>query len=336
MRMFCLLLLAAAWPSCGHAEYFRGLDAIKRHDAQAAIQELAPLADAGEADAQDALGVAYDQGGAASGETRARELFRKAAENGLLLGMLNLANSLQAGRGGPPDPAEAAQWLTRAAQAGLAPAMVRLASAYRFGLGVPLDKANAQGWYERAAKLNDPAGMAGAADVMLDSSDPATKAAGASWLQRASDAGNPHAQGMLGLAKIFGAGGIAKDEAGGAALARNAAAHGDGAGAVILAGAYHDGHGVPASEAEAVHWYAEAARLGEVRGQVETARAKLAPGPGHDAAGAYFWLEVAALRPGHMQADISSLDEAAAHEMTPSQQAQIRSKASNWRQGSGP
>ena len=242
---------------------------------------------------------------------------------------------LQAGRGGPPDPAEAAQWLTRAAQAGLAPAMVRLASAYRSGLGVPLDKANAQGWYERAAKLNDPAGMAGAADMMLASSDPATTAVAMGLIQQASDRGNPHGQAMLALAKIFGASGIAKDEAGGVALARNAAAQGDGVGAVVLARAYHDGRGVPVSDAEALHWYAEAARLGEVKGQVETARSKLLPGPGHDAAGAYFWLQLASLHPGFMQADISSLNDAASHEVTPLQQAQIRSKAAAWRQGSG-
>jgi TPR repeat protein len=130
--------------------------------------------------------------------------------------------SLQAGRGGPPDPAEAAIWLTRAAQAGLAPAMVRLAEAY------------------------------------------------------------------------------------------------------------HTGRGVPPSDTDAMHWYAEGARLGAVRGQLETARYKLAPGPGHDAAGAYFWMEVAALHPGPLQAAITALDQAAANELTPLQQAEIRSRAVNW------
>ncbi len=249
---------------------------------------------------------------------------------------MNLAHALQAGRGGPADPAEAAVWLTHAAQAGLAPAMVRLADAYRNGVGVPVDKANAQNWYNRAAKLNDPAGMAGLADMMLESPDPTTRTSANEWLTRASERGNPHAQQELALAKMLGAGGISKDEVGAVALARSAATHGNGLGAVLLAEAYHEGRGVAASEADAIHWYDQAARLGAVRGQIETARYKLAPGAAHDPAGAYFWMEVATLHPGQIQAQISALDQAAARELTPLQQAQIRTKAENWERGTGP
>ena len=336
--MMVLRVLAAItlWPCLAHAEYFRGLDAVKRHDTATAIQELGPLANAGEADAQDALGVAYDQSGYASGTTRARALFRQAAENGLLLGMLNLARSLQAGRGGPADPAEAAQWLSRAAQAGLEPAMVRLADAYRVGIGVPADTASAQGWYERAAKLGDPAGLAGMADLSLASSDPAARASAMGLLDQASARGDPHAQQELALALVLGAGGVAKDEARAMALARSAATHGDGLAAVILAESYHDGRGVPPSESEATRWYAEAARLGAVRGQVETARVKLAAGPGHDAGGAYYWMEVANRHPGQLQSVIASLDEAAARELSPLQQAQIRTHAADWQPGAAP
>ncbi len=291
---------------------------------------------AGKADAQDALGVAYDHSDSTNSTTRARELFRKAAENGLLLGMMNLAHSLQAGRGGPADPTEAAEWLRRAAQAGSVPAMVRLGDAYRNGQGVLLDKTAAQGWYERAAKLNDPAGMAGVADMMLESPDPAVRATGITWRERASDRGNPHAQRELALAKILGTGGVTKDEAGGVALARNAAIHGDGIAAGILAESYRNGRGVTVSEPDALHWFAEAARLGSVRGQVETARAKLAPGPNHDAVGAYLWMEIAGRHPEPMQAVVSSLDEAAGRELTPLQQAQLRSRAANWEAGGVP
>jgi TPR repeat protein len=87
MKTVLPLAVALAWPLCAHADYFRGIDDLGRHDIPAAIRELTPLAEAGEADAEDALGVAYDQSNFTSGTTRARELFRKAAENGLLLGM---------------------------------------------------------------------------------------------------------------------------------------------------------------------------------------------------------------------------------------------------------
>ena len=334
--LFSLLSFAVLSSRAAGADYFKGFDDLKRNDIAAAIAELTPLADAGEADAQDSLGVAYDHSNDTNGTTRARALFRQAAENGLLLGMLNLALSLQSGRGGPADPATAAEWLTKAAQGGLAPAMVRLADAYRNGIGVPVDKANAQSWYERAAKTGDPAGMAGVADLMLASADPAVQATGTDWLQRASDRGNPHAQQELALAKILGTAGMTKDEKGGVELARSAAAHGNGLAAVILGESYHEGRGVAPSEVEAVPWYAEAARLGAIRGQIETARYKLAPGLGHDPTTAFFWLEVAGLHPGPLQTTIASLEEAAARELTPSQQAQMRARAANWRPGMNP
>lgn len=334
MRPLAFLLLAALLPLPAQAEYFRGVDALNKNDIAGATRELAPFAEAGEADAQNALGVAYDRSHAASDQARAAALFRQAAENGLLLGMLNLAKSLQAGRGVPPNPAEAAVWLTHAAQEGLEPAMVRLGDAYRTGLGVPIDKANARAWYEKAAKIGYAAGMAGVADLLLESGRPGAAEA-RTWLERASGAGNPHAQQELALAKMLGVGGVEKDVPGAIDLASRAAHHGDGLAAVILGDCYHGGVGVTASEAESLHWYAEAARFGAVRGQVETARAKLAAGPARDPSAAYFWTQVAAIRPGAMQATVTSLAEAAAREITPVQQAAIRQRAANWQPGSG-
>ena len=112
--------------------------------------------------------------------------------------------------------------------------------------------------------------------------------------------------------------------------------HGNGLAAVILGESYHEGRGVAPSEAEAIRWYGEAARLGAIRGQIETARYELAPGPGYDPSKAYFWMEVAGLHPGPLQTTVASLEGAAARELTPSQQAQLQARAANWRQGTIP
>ena len=332
MRMLGLVLLTVSMSLRAQAEYFRGLEALKRHDNAAAIQELTPPADAGEADAQNALGFAYDHDGTASGHARAAGMFRQAAD-GLLLGMLNLAKTLQAGQGGAPNPAEAAEWLTRAAGGGLQPAMVLLGDAYRRGVGVPVDAGNAQSWYERAAKGGDAAGMAELADMLLASPGPASQAAGLDWLQRAVAKGHPHAQQELALAKMLGSGGVPKDEPGAMELARSAAEHGDALAAAMLGESYSDGHGTTPSSAESARWYAEAARLGAVRGQIETARLKLASGPGRDPSEAFFWAQLAGRNPGQMGALISSVAEAAAREVPAARQAQLRQRAAEWRPG---
>ena len=101
----------------------------------------------------------------------------------------------------------------------------------------------------------------------------------------------------------------------------------------MLGEACGDGHGVTPSPAESARWYAEAARLGAVRGQIETARLKLAPGPGRDPSEAYFWAQLAGGNPGQTGALVASVSDAAAREVPTARQAQRRQRAAEWRPG---
>ena len=175
--------------------------------------------------------------------------------------------------------------------------------------------------------------MAELADLLLAMPDPAARAAGRDWLERAAAKGHPHAQQELALAKMLGSGGVPKDEPGAIELARSAAEHGDALAAAMLGESYGDGHGTTPSPAESARWYAEAARLGAVRGQVETARLKLAPGLGRDPSEAFFWAQIASRNPGQIGALVASVAEAAAREVPAARQAQLRQRAVEWRPG---
>lgn len=116
------------------ADYQTGVDAYYKGDFKAAYDAWLPLAEAGDAVAQNSLGALYDHG----------------------LGVME-------------DNAEAARWYEAAAQQGLPLAMRNLANQYATGHGVAYDLDLAKQWYEKAAALGDQQSAA-----LLDHLRPAT------------------------------------------------------------------------------------------------------------------------------------------------------------------
>ncbi|WP_374652973.1 tetratricopeptide repeat protein [Dongia sp.] len=116
------------------ADYQSGVDAYYKGDFQAAYDAWLPLAEAGDAVAQNSLGALFDHG----------------------LGVTE-------------DNAEAARWYEMAAQQGLPLAMRNLGNQYATGHGVPFDLDLARQWYEKAAALGDQQSAA-----LLDHLRPAT------------------------------------------------------------------------------------------------------------------------------------------------------------------
>lgn len=102
------------------ADYQSGVDAYYKGDFKAAYEAWLPLAEAGDAVAQNSLGALYDHG----------------------LGVTE-------------DNAEAARWYEMAAQQGMPLAMRNLGNQYATGHGVTYDINLAQQWYEKAAALGD-------------------------------------------------------------------------------------------------------------------------------------------------------------------------------------
>jgi TPR repeat protein len=103
------------------SDYQAGVEAYSRGDFKAAMAEWLPLAEGGDAVAQNSVGALFDHG----------------------LGV-------------DEDDAMAAHWYQQAADQNLPLAMRNLAGKYASGHGVPYDKALAEHWYEKAAQMGDP------------------------------------------------------------------------------------------------------------------------------------------------------------------------------------
>ncbi|MDB5733621.1 MAG: hypothetical protein JWP16_1494 [Alphaproteobacteria bacterium] len=130
-------------------------------DAGAAVRWSAPAAEAGQPIAQYLLGTLYGQGeGVKPDAARAFRLFQAAAMKGNLKAMHNLAIAYAQGQGTAKDETRAADWFARAAEHGYVDSAFDLAVLYERGLGVKQDLKQAMKWYAIAAFAGDAASQA--------------------------------------------------------------------------------------------------------------------------------------------------------------------------------
>jgi len=115
---------APAW-----AGFPEGAVAYKKGDFQAAMTEWLPLAQAGDAQAENAVGALYDNGlGVVSDEAEAFRWYSMAADQSFPLAMRNIGTMYATGHGVPYSLSQAQLWLGRAAGAGDQVAAKRLAA----------------------------------------------------------------------------------------------------------------------------------------------------------------------------------------------------------------
>jgi TPR repeat protein len=194
------LVLAAAALHCA-AQYRIGAEALERGDYAEAWLILKPMADAGDARAQNDIAImhAFGLGVPASMEDAARWLARAAAQGNVAsqarLGWMyyrgvgvevdleraahwsrlaaeqgdawaqsNYGFLLDRGEGVAQDLTAAARWYRRSAEQGFPEAQRNLGNLYEYGQGVERDLVEAYAWYGVAA-----AGGDGPARVMRDS-----------------------------------------------------------------------------------------------------------------------------------------------------------------------
>ena len=150
--------------------------------------------------------AAYDHGDYETAFT----LWKPLADQGFVQAQNNLGIMYEDGHGVPQDYAEAVKWYRKAADQGYAPAQSNLGTMYYKGQGVPFDFAEAVTWSRKAAEQ----GLAEAQlnlGVMLALWGGQQKAAEAlKWLHKAADQGNAAAQSALGTSYFVG-GGVPKD-----------------------------------------------------------------------------------------------------------------------------
>jgi TPR repeat protein len=159
LRIAVVVIVAAAFAFGGIARLAAaggtlndGVAAYNRGDFATALQILTPLAEQGDAHAQDFLGSMYQEGqGVAKDPVAAYRWNRSAAELGIPAAQRKLGQMYWAGLGTTKDYAEALLWYERAAAQRDGKARFSLGYMYLNGQGVPRDPVKGMALYRQAA-----------------------------------------------------------------------------------------------------------------------------------------------------------------------------------------
>jgi TPR repeat protein len=138
-------------------------------DGGEAMTMLKPLADAGDADAQYAVGLMYRRGqGVPQDYATAMTWYRKAAEQGHVKAQTGLGASYRKGHGVEQNDQLALKWTRLGAEQGNADAQRGLGSIYAAGLGVTQDNVTALMWYSIAAVTSQGVRLEGGGSAAAD------------------------------------------------------------------------------------------------------------------------------------------------------------------------
>lgn len=232
---FVLIILAFLFiPSTAQSTQLEeGRAAIGAGDYARAMELLGPLADSGDAIAQNAMGVLYLQGwGVISDPERAFSYFQLSAGQGNEKGSMNLAHAYRTGVGVNQSCIKARDLLMPYANNGNAGAQARVGMIYDSGCtDLAPDPKEAFRWYSKAAAQDDPYGL-----------------------------GNLGAMYGLGL-------GVDQNYPEAMKYYRKAADLGNGKAAYNLGRMYEFGEGMPPDPEQAKSWYRKAVSLGEVEAE---------------------------------------------------------------------
>jgi len=143
-----LCLVGGVW-----ASFQEGEDAYLREDYETAFSEWLPLAEQGNAEAQNMLGYMYRYGqGVTQDFELARQWYRRAADLGNAMAQNNLGALYRQGLGVQQDFQEAFRWFLRAAEQGDGGAQNHVGLMYYKGEGVGKDLVQAYMWAYLAAR----------------------------------------------------------------------------------------------------------------------------------------------------------------------------------------
>lgn len=270
------------------------------HPQNPALRPLRQQAEAGNADAQFNLGIAWINGSAGTvNYDQARYWWEKAAAQGQRIAQYNLGVLYDEGRGVSQDYRLAAQWYRKAAQQGFISAQYNLGNLYRDGKGVPQNAYIARDWQEKAAAQGDRDAMYALGSLYrqgaLGISGDGQHALAFYWLEQAAMRGHPQAQAEL--AGLYARGeGVVRDPAIAAKWQRaaataqtgtentdnsdltaieqteQAAMHGDTQAQIALANHYAHGDGIARDEEAALKWWQVAAAQGSTDAMQALAR----------------------------------------------------------------
>ena len=161
MKQILLLLIAVVMVGCG--EVPEGVTKPKYNKTNETeqsksdwLETLLPLANKGDADAQNKLGVKYNWGnGVTQNDSQAIKWYLKAAERGHTEAQYNLGWMFDRGsKNTPEDLDEALKWYHKAAEGGYVKAQNMLGATYSgfLRIGFPKDFEKSVKWFRKAAE----------------------------------------------------------------------------------------------------------------------------------------------------------------------------------------
>ncbi len=196
-----VLLAALLFISTGSAkaDAAHGWAAYLKGNYAAALKELKPLAEAGDATAQYYLGTMYSDGhGVPHSSREAAAWYEKAARQGQPDAQFNLGFLLINGAGEgtdavAADPAAGASWLEKAGAQGNASAASYLGYLYWTGTALPADHDRAVYWVVRAAETGDVAAQYQAGTILASERGVTNAINAYKWLDLAARKGDTRA-----------------------------------------------------------------------------------------------------------------------------------------------
>lgn len=121
-----------------------------------AVVDLLKRAQAGDANAQNELGIHYSEGkGLPQNYFEAKDWFKKAADQGHTGAQVNLGTLYSLGQGAPFSDHMALFWFQKAADQRNALAFAKLGMMYERGRGVPQNLVEAHMWYNLSAAYGE-------------------------------------------------------------------------------------------------------------------------------------------------------------------------------------
>ncbi len=153
-------------PSAHQAIYTQAVQAVQQQNHAKAFELLKPLAEKGDATAQNNIAVLYEEGlGVERNDAEALKWYTKAAQQGLADAQFMTAFFHASGRGTTQDYQQAFVWYQKAAKQGHADAQNNLAMRYATGMGVKRNIKLAKYWFKKAARAGNPSAAQALAEL---------------------------------------------------------------------------------------------------------------------------------------------------------------------------
>ena len=150
--IWAALLLATAAPAWADntTQFEQAMAAYNAGNYKQAFYLLQPLAQQGDAMAQNNLGAMYNNGqGVVQSYQQAMAWFQKAANHGDAAGQHNLGEMYEKGQGIAQNYQQALAWYQKAANQGVAGAQYNLGFIYATGQGLAQDFQQAKAWWQK-------------------------------------------------------------------------------------------------------------------------------------------------------------------------------------------